>query len=129
MPNVPFPLRGGDFKDFSIREKEEALVGKFWAEVSRNLQAVLASDAKNQDCRVYFAGGTLCVDGKNTLYMLHINGVGSVNSIRQKPWFKNRKVYQPDFITQLVQRVYLQAKGTEEYAPYFVENHKDIAWV
>lgn len=129
MPNVPYPLRGGDFRDYAIRAREIASKGKFWEVVTRNLKAVLASDAKNQDCRVYFAGWTLCIDGKNALYMLHITGRGSVSRNSPQPLFKKSKVYQPDFITQLVQEVYLQSKGGEEYYPYFKENCKDIAWV
>lgn len=126
MPNIPFPLRGGTFTDYANREREIAQKGKFWAVVERNLRAVLDNDAKNQDLRVYFGGGTLCIDGKNSLYMLSISGKGSIAPTNPPSWNRNCLVILPDFITQLVQQLYLQTKGPNEY---FENNYKDIAWV
>lgn len=126
MPNIPFFLGSANSEDFSNRSREVSEKGKFWAEASKNLKAVLENDAKNQDSRVYFAGDTLCIDGKKILYLLNLDGKGSITSIRQQPWVKNSRVHLPDFITQMVQEIYMVTKG---YDQYFREKKKDIVWV
>lgn len=126
MPNVPYPLRGGDFKDYSDRDKEIALKGKFWAKIHKNLLAVKYADAKNQDSRVYFAGGTLCVDLPHALYLMSVSGKGFITSLQNFPAPVSKKVYLPNFILQLVQAIYLDTMGMTDY---FKENYKDIAWV
>lgn len=125
MPNIPFPFRGGDFNDFAQREKEIALKRKFWAVIEKNLRAVIDNNPKDQEYRIYFVGGSLCLDVKDHLYILGINGVGSVNAITLVP--TSKKVYLPDFITQMVQQVYIQEK--DSMGDYFRSTRKDIAWV
>jgi len=110
----------GFFAAKAKRLKQYDMVKKFWVHIERNLRDVL--NHRHQDLMMYFAGGTLCIDGKNALYMLHINGKGSVNPMNG-PLLKNSMVIMPDYITSLVQKVYLQAKGA---TGYYREESKDL---
>lgn len=93
---------------------------KFWKHVE---EALL--DIENR--YAYYAGGTLSLSlGKNKVgeergICLNLNGKGFVLSN-----IKNTYVYLPDFITKLVQEVYLKYRGRTEYYIEVVENKKKV---
>ena len=81
---------------------------KFWEHVEKRLKNI-------EQTSVYYFGGTLSLPlDKNRGICLNIHGKGFVLSN-----IKNQQVYQPDYITCLVKKVYLKYKGKTEY---YLEN-------
>jgi|WetSurMetagenome_2_1015567.scaffolds.fasta_scaffold699013_2 hypothetical protein len=89
---------------------------KFWKHVEERLNNI-------EDTCAYFAGGTLSIPlgmnkkGKGIGICLNLSGKGFVLSN-----LKNTQVYMPDYITQLVQEIYLKYKGKTEHYIEVTEN-------
>lgn len=76
---------------------------KFWSHVENHLV--------KRDCRIYYAGGTLCVNvpGHHPVCM-NMDGLGFICN----PNLKASHVYLPDNITHLVKKTYTEVKGVLE---------------
>jgi hypothetical protein len=87
------------------------LTSKFWNSIEQRLIT--------REGSIYFAGGTLCVDTKNSIIFLNLDGTGFIHHTKEyantKEYFKNGKVYLPDHITDLVRKIYLDVKGETDY--------------
>lgn len=110
----------GFFEDRLKSLQQYDLVSKFWKRIEQNLRAVLNNDEASQTMSMYFTGGSLCLDGEKALYILRVCGLGSVNPLNRPSKF-NARVIMPDYITRLVQGIYLKEKGRTEY---YSENAK-----
>lgn len=81
-------------------------VEKFWSHIETRLITCE---------KLYYAGGTLCVDniGKSGGIGLNLNGKGFV--FTNHPHMKNSKVYLPSHITKMVHDFYKEVKGEKRY--------------
>jgi len=75
---------------------------KFWNEVERQLQTL--------EGKIYFVGGTLCIDLSKYGVAMNLNGKGFIYA-SSNPLMKNPEVYLPNHISSLVSEVYLKLKG------------------
>lgn len=88
---------------------QEYIQKKLWKHVEDRLKNIEQTSA-------YYAGGTLSLPlGKNSSgddigICLNICGKGFVLSS-----IKNQRVYQPEYITRLVKKIYLAHKGKTDY--------------
>lgn len=79
---------------------------KFWDHVEMRL---LAEEEPN-----YFVGGTLCVDFDRGGIGMNLDGKGFVFGGRNQ-FRRNSTVYLPEYITDMVRKVYLRIKGETKH--------------
>jgi len=93
---------------------------KFWGHVEDRLNNIEQTSA-------YYAGGTLSLplgknnSGHNIGICLNIEGKGFVLS-----HIKNQQVYQPEYITRLVKKIYLKYRGKTEYYREIIRGKKKV---
>jgi hypothetical protein len=90
----------------------ELFVAKIWEPIEQRL--------KKRE-RLYYVGGTLCVDHDNTKFesdisgiALNLNGKGFVYN-RYISRFKNDTLYVPVYVLKLVREIYLELKGETDH--------------
>jgi hypothetical protein len=104
------------------------VISKFWREIEQLLIAV--EQHLGVYNRVYFASGTLIIDKVNKIIDnniigtgvlgtgiigLNLNGKGFITHTPELQYFNNNRIYQPQHITILVRKIYLDVKGETEF--------------
>jgi hypothetical protein len=78
------------------------LKNKFWDHVENRLLV--------EEGPIYFVGGSLCVDFAQGGIAMNLDGKGFVYGGSDK-FRKNSQVYLPEYITEMVRKIYLRIEG------------------
>jgi len=87
---------------------------KFWDHIENCLLT--------EEGPIYFIGGTLCVDFAKGGVAMNLDGKGFVYGGSDK-FRRNSQVYLPEYITDMVRKLYLRINGETEHYREKVGTH------
>jgi hypothetical protein len=71
---------------------------------------IVRASVKDNDTRMYYAGGTFCIDFPGGVYCLNLDGQGFSSF-----GGKEEQLVQPEDVKKLVRETYLRVKGDTDF--------------